>query len=122
MKTRIMYIERKTGVPEAFIGRVTFSKSGSTLYYKDLALFSVGDGIEGNYYGYNKADFIEQQNVKLEDRKRLPYDVYWVSGPKRNGQDRLAGRVPVVKIDEDVRMEYWTLIRRMPSNCARKSY
>ena len=36
MKSRIMYIEDKSNglVGEARIGRVTFSKSGKTIYYK----------------------------------------------------------------------------------------
>jgi hypothetical protein len=122
MNSRIMYIERKTGVSEAFIGRVTFSKSGSTIYYRNWAFASVGDGIYGNYYGYNKDEFLAQQNVRLEERERLPYDVFWISGPKKDGSDRLFGRMPVINIDDDVRLEYWLTIRQLPYHSARRSY
>ena len=119
MKSRIMYIEQKTGESRAFIGRVTFSKSGRTIYYRDMAFMAVGDGNYGNYYGCNKEDYLTNQNSG--ECKQLPYEAYWISGPKRNGQDRLYAN-PVVHIDEDVRMEYWTLIRRMPSHCPKRSY
>ena len=40
-------------------------------------------------------------------------DHYWISGPRKDGQDRLyAGSSLPVEIDEDVRDEYWTKIRR----------
>lgn len=99
MKGRIMYIERKAGqlTGEARIGRVTCSKSGRTLYYGSLAFRSLaGAGFKSNYYCVETG----------ED--------YWISGCKQNGEDRLYGeRVPVT-IDEDVREEYWTRIRRQP--------
>jgi hypothetical protein len=98
-KGRIMYIERKAGklTGEARIGRVTCSKSGRTLYYGSLSFRSLwGKGSKSNYYCVETG----------ED--------YWISGCKRNGQDRLYGeRVPVI-IDEDVRIEYWTRIRLHP--------
>jgi hypothetical protein len=34
---------------------------------------------------------------------------YWISGPKKDGTDRLYGGV--VEIDEDARVDYWTEIR-----------
>jgi len=41
-------------------------------------------------------------------------DEYWISGPRRDGTDRLyVSNIPV-GIDEDVREEYWTTIRRKP--------
>ena len=40
---------------------------------------------------------------------------YWISGPRRDGLDRLYGRSAlVVEIDDDVREEYWTEIRKKP--------
>ena len=39
-------------------------------------------------------------------------DRYWVSGPRRDGCDRLYGGV--VEIDDDARVEYWTAIRQKP--------
>lgn len=39
---------------------------------------------------------------------------FWVPGPKRAGGDRLYGEPVRVEIDEDVRVEYWTDIRKQP--------
>jgi hypothetical protein len=42
-------------------------------------------------------------------------DEYWISGPRRDGLNRLYGKSAlVVEIDEDVREEYWTEIRKKP--------
>ena len=95
---RIMYIECKAGEleGEARIGRVTFSKTGRTLYYQGQKFQSLkGKGFKSNYY-----------NVETGED-------YWISGPKRNGCDRLYGGANV-EIDEDVRVEYWEEIRRQP--------
>lgn len=99
MQSRIMYIERKAGelTGEARIGRVTFSKTGKTLYYRGLTFQSQkGAGFKSNYF-------------ELESGEE-----YWISGCKRDGTDRLYGeRVPIA-IDEDVRVEYWRDIRGLP--------
>ena len=61
-------------------------------------------------------------NAKLEGKdspglRLVPVAEYWVSGPKKDGSDRhFGGRMPVIKIDEDVREEYWTKIREQPEN------
>jgi hypothetical protein len=40
---------------------------------------------------------------------------YWISGPKRNGEDRLyVSNVPV-EVDEDIQEEYWSSIRGLPT-------
>ena len=39
---------------------------------------------------------------------------YWISGPKKDVTDRLYGERVAVDIDDDVRDEYWTEIRRQP--------
>jgi len=94
---RIMYIERKAGslTGPARIGRVTYSKSGRTLYYGGHRFQSLkGAGFKSNYYDVDTG----------ED--------YWISGPKRNGGDALYGGRAPIQIDEDVREEYWTEIRR----------
>src|SRR4030095_5430408 len=93
---RIMYIECKadslTGI--ARIGRVTFSKTGRTIYYAGQTFQSLkGAGFKSNYYCVETG----------ED--------YWISGPKRRGGDRMYGSVLPVEIDEDVRAEYWRDIR-----------
>ena len=96
---RIMYIECKAGslTGSARIGRVTFSKSGRTLYYRGLTFQSLkGAGFKSNYYCVETGDD------------------YWISGPKRRGGDRMYGSVLPVEIDEDVRGEYWRDIRGQP--------
>ena len=50
---RIMYIEQKAGglTGPARIGRVTFSKTGRTLYYQGQKFQSLkGAGFKSNYY------------------------------------------------------------------------
>jgi len=99
MKTRIMYIEKKaenlTG--EARIGRVSFSKSGKSIYYNGLRFETLkGDGFKSNYFEIESG----------ED--------YWISGCKKNGEDRLYGESTPIYIDEDVREEYWFTIRNKP--------
>ncbi len=99
MKSRIMYIERKAGslTGTARIGRVTFSKTGKTLYYRGKKLQSLkGAGFKSNYYDLASG----------ED--------YWISGCKKDGSDRLYGERVPIKIDEDVKTEYWTEIRKLP--------
>ena len=92
-----MYVELKTGYDDngpAWIGRVKFSKTGTTIYYRDLTLQKIkGGGVSANYYDVETGD------------------EYWVSGPKKNGQDRhWAGSGPV-EIDPDVKDEYSHLIQ-----------
>jgi hypothetical protein len=103
MKARIMYVELKThsgGHDDrgpARIGRVTFSKTGRTIYYQGKQLQRRARLFCGNY-----------QDVETGDE-------YWISGPKKDGGDRYswAQRTPV-EIDEDAREEYWTTIRNQP--------
>lgn len=95
-KTRIMYIERKGGniTGPARIGRVTFSNSARGVYYRGCLYHKVKGG-----YKYN---FIESE-TGVE---------YWISGCKKNGRDRLYSGT--VEIDDDVREEYWTTVRKQP--------
>lgn len=99
LKPRIMYIERKAGslTGSARIGRVTFNRTGRTIFYRDQVFRRiVGGGFKSNYV----------EETTGED--------YWISGPKRDGSDRLYGdRVPI-EIDDDVREEYWSTIRNLP--------
>ncbi len=96
-KTRIMYIEDKSGGLEgpARIGRVAFSKSGRSVYYGGRTFQSLdGAGFKANYFD---VDTGEQ---------------FWISGPKRDGGDRLyGGNIPAVEIDADISVEYWREIR-----------
>jgi hypothetical protein len=92
-----MYVELKTGFNDdgpAWIGRVRFSKTGRTLYYRGWRLQSLkgGGGMFANYSDIDTGD------------------EFWVSGVKKNGQDRhWAGHGPV-DIDEDVAEEYRRLV------------
>jgi hypothetical protein len=98
-RTRIMYIESKAEglVGPARIGRVYFNKTGCTLRYAEEEFQSLkGSGFKSNYYEINTGD------------------QYWISGPRRDGADRLyVSNIPV-EIDEEVREEYWTMIRKKP--------
>ena len=99
-----MYIESKaTGLTgEARIGRVSFSKTGRTLYYRGRAFQSLrGAGYKANYYDIATGE------------------EYWISGPRKDGADRLYGEPAPVEIDEDVREEYWTQIRSEPQRVKR---
>lgn len=96
METRIMYIEHKGDeiYGPGRIGRVKLSNSGQTLYYQDKIFKTLkGKGSKANY-------------VELDSE-----DWYWISGCKKNGEDALfsSGKI---EIDDDVRKEYWTEIRK----------
>ncbi len=95
---KIMYIEKKFGLTgPARIGRVTSSKTGKTLYYDGMKLQSLkGTGYKANFY-----------DVDSGTR-------YWISECRKDGRDALYPRK--VEIDEDVRNEYWIVIRRQPHN------
>lgn len=95
-----MYIESKAeGLSgPARIGRVSFSKTGSTLYYAGRSFRSLkGSGYKANYYDVDTGEH------------------YWISGPKKDGCDRLYGERLPVEIDDDVRVEYWSTIRGDPT-------
>ncbi len=101
MPSRIMYIECKSGglSGPARIGRVTFSRTGRTLYYMGRAFQSLdGDGFKANY---------------LETATGREF---WISGCKKRGGDRLYGGL--VEIDDDVREEYWCSVRNLPERKA----
>lgn len=110
MKSRIMYMELKThggGHDDrgpARIGRVTFSKSGRSLHYQGKTFQRTNGPVGcGNHF-----------DVDTED-------VYWISGPKKDGTDRYYwGKSAPVEIDEDVREQYWTEIRKQPERASEK--
>ncbi len=105
MKTRIMYIEDKSNglTGPARIGRVEMTKLGKTIYYRGRTFRTLrGRGFKANYF-----------DVETGEQ-------FWISGPRRDGRDRLYGERVTVEIDEDVRTEYWTKIRRLPQAKARK--
>jgi hypothetical protein len=94
-----MYIEDKsTGLSGAArIGRVTFSKSATTVYYRGRAFQSLkGRGFKANYF----------------DKENGSH--FWISGCRKDGADRLYGERASVEIDDNVREEYWTIVRGKP--------
>lgn len=98
-----MYIECKEQALNgaARIGRVTYSKSGATLYYGGKSFKSLKGGYKANYF-----------EVESGDR-------YWISGPCKHGSDRLYHSAMPIEIDDDVRVEYWLSIRKMPHHVRR---
>jgi hypothetical protein len=81
MRSRIMYIESKAeGLSgPARIGRVSFNRTGRSLYYKGQSFQSLkGRGFKANY------------------RDTETGDEYWISGPRRDGLDRLYGMSALV--------------------------
>ncbi|HVS45942.1 MAG TPA: hypothetical protein VMS32_04690 [Verrucomicrobiae bacterium] len=95
VRTRIMYVESKADglVGPARIGRVSLSKTGRTVYYRGRA-FQRFKGYKANYFDTGT------------------FEEYWVSGPRKDGNDRLYAGGPPVHIDDDVRDEYWAVIRK----------
>jgi len=95
-----MYIENKSGglIGDARIGRVTFSKTGKSIHYNGKTFQTLsGRGFKANYFDVETGEH------------------YWISGCKKDGSDRLYGeRVPIY-IDDDVRVEYWSEIRKLSS-------
>ena len=96
-KTRIMYIEDKSGGLNgpARIGRVTFSKTGKSISYGGRTFQSLkGKGFKANYFDVDSGD------------------EFWISVPRQDGKDRLFPESSQpVEIDEDVAEEYWRDIR-----------
>jgi hypothetical protein len=108
---RIVYIENKSAQPQgshgvvgpARMGRVTFNRTGKSLFYRGKTFRSLkGSGFKANYYDVDTGEH------------------YWISGPKKNGADGLYGPRPT-PIDDEVREEYWTLIRKQPSKKSQKT-
>jgi hypothetical protein len=97
LKPRIMYMEYKGDeiFGPARIGRVTYTKSGKSILYRGRRF----ETLRG--YGF-KANFFDVET----------HEHYWISGCKKDGTDALYSTT--VEIDEDVREEYWTEIRRRP--------
>lgn len=92
-----MYIEDKSqGLNgPARIGRVAFNRTGKSLSYAGRTFQSLkGRGFKANY-------------VDVETG-----DQFWISGPRKDGRDRLYdGSALPVEIDDDVAEEYWRDIR-----------
>jgi hypothetical protein len=96
-KTRIMYMESKSDSVNgpARIGRVTFSKTGKSINYRGRTFQSLkGSGSKANYF-----------DIETGER-------FWISGPRKDGKDRLYPESSLpVEIDDDVAEEYWRDIK-----------
>ena len=98
-----MYIEYKgDGYADGFRTdsgpRSTFSRTGATLHYGG----QVVPGVLG------------EPGSRLTTPTSTTGEKYWISGPRKDGTDRLYKSDWPVEIDEDVREEYWTEIRKRP--------
>jgi len=95
MKPKIMYIENKSEghSGSAWIGHAEFSKSGQTVYFDNKALKKLKTtGISGNHFDIETGE------------------EYWVSGVKKNGEDRHWAGGGKVMLDKDCVEEYLKLI------------
>lgn len=95
MKAEIIYVELKSGYDDngpAWIGKCSRSKSGRTVYFNGRAFRSSGgQGIKGNHFDIETGD------------------EYWISGVKKNLEDRHWAGSGIVMIDETVVAEYLAL-------------
>ena len=94
-RSKIMYVEDKSSGLEgpARIGRVFLSKSGKTLYYQGMKFQSLkGSGFKANYFETESGGH------------------FWISGPRKDRNDRLYGGCEGVEIDEDVYEEYMAYV------------
>ena len=91
-----MYIENKADRNdrgEAWIGKVEFSKTGQTIYFNNQAFKKKkSGGVSGNFY-----------NLETGDE-------YWISGVKKNGQDRHWAGGGKINIDEQIIEEYLSIV------------
>jgi hypothetical protein len=95
-----MYVENKSAGLNgpAWIGRVQFNRTGKSLTYRGRTFQSLkGRGFKANYFD------IETQ------------EEFWISGPRKDGADRLYPSSTPVTIDDDVAGEYWRNIRGAPA-------
>jgi len=92
MNLQLKYIELKTGHAHngpAWIGYVELSKSGKTVYFN-------GKALNGNGHG------------ACSDKQTG--EIYWVSGIKKNGQDRHHYGNGKIQIDRNAITEYLTIM------------
>lgn len=90
----ILYIELKSGYSDdgpAWIGKVKYSKSGQTIYFNNKGFKKYGGEAYSNY-------------IDLETG-----DSYWISGVKKNGEDRHWAGSGKIMIDKKIVDEYLNL-------------
>ncbi len=92
MKSELVYVELKTGFSDsgpAWVGISGASKSGATIYFNGCSFKSLkGSGISGNYYELGSGD------------------EYWISGVKKNNQDRHWSGNGKIQIDRKAISKY----------------
>jgi hypothetical protein len=94
MKSEIIYVELKSGYSDngpAWIGKGFYSKSGQSIYFNNQ-LLKKGSGISGNYHDIETGD------------------EYWISGVKKNGEDRHWAGNGKIMIDKSILPEYLQII------------
>ncbi len=98
MKSEIRYIELKTGYSHdgpAWIGLVSFSKSGRTIYFDGKAFQRIGsDRMRGNFYDIESGE------------------EYWISGVKKDQTDRHQFGNGSIQIEERVVEDYLAVINQ----------
>lgn len=96
MRTEFKYIELKSGFSHngpAWIGLVSFSKSGKTIYFDGKAFQRIGsDRMRGNFYDIETGE------------------EYWISGVKKNQQNRHIYGNGIIYIEKRVLNEYLKII------------
>lgn len=95
MKSKIMYLENKSSGHNglAWIGFVEFSKTGQTIYFDGKALKKLKNpGINANHFDIETGE------------------EYWVSGVKKNVQDRHLCGSGKIMIDKNSIDEYLKLV------------
>lgn len=92
MKRRIMYVELKTGFDDhdgpAFIGWVKFSKTRKTVFVHGRSLERI--------YGGGIANHVDLKTGEL----------FWVTAPKKSGDDRHPSGTGNVVVDKNAAEEY----------------
>ncbi|RKR05200.1 hypothetical protein C8C83_4532 [Flavobacterium sp. 90] len=94
MKSEIVYVENKTETNhdgKAWIGKCFFSKTKQTIYFNGN-IYKKGKGISSNYFD-------------LETGIN-----YWISGVKKNGNDRHKSGKGAIEIDASIIEEYLSII------------
>ena len=98
MKTEIKYIELKTGCNHngpAWIGLVSFSKSGKTIYFNGKAFQKIGSG---NYYDIETGEG------------------YWISGVKRDMSDRHIYGNGKIFVEKRILNDYLKIVNKTKLN------
>ena len=91
-KHNVLYIEKVTKGSnhddEARIAKVSYSKTGQTIYYKDKKLKRIKGAVTANY----------------EDE--ATGELYWVSGVKKDGSNRHRCGSGVIVVDKEAKNEF----------------